>query len=106
MAYYLCYIYSRKERENPSLFPVLFGDFFGFANQPVDTDGTRESIFFALPPLQVPMLCLMVPQVFCFSQLVLVGKYQDQALRLPRPDKSGLAMTFEVADKTINVPRQ
>jgi len=47
----------------------------------------------------------MVPQVFCFSQLVLVGKYQDQAPGLPRTFQV-LAMTFEVADKTMNVPRQ
>jgi hypothetical protein len=106
MAYYLCHIYSRKERENPSLFQYFQGNFSGLVNQLVDTDGTRESIFFALPPLQVPMLCLMVAQAFCLSQVVLVGKYQDHALRLAHPDKSRLATTFEVTDKTINVPRQ
>jgi len=50
MAYYLCHIYSRKERENPSLFQYFQGNFSGLVNQLVDTDGTRESIFFALPP--------------------------------------------------------
>jgi hypothetical protein len=60
---------------NPSLFPVLLGDFSKFFYQMVGTRGTRESAFFTLPPFQV--LCLMLARHFYFSQVVVGRKYQD-----------------------------
>jgi hypothetical protein len=64
MTYYLCHIYSRKERGNPSLFLVLLGNFPGVVNQAVDTDGTRKSTSFALPPLKLQTLCLYYHPIY------------------------------------------